>query len=158
MKKLILGCLSACMLMLAGCSSANYERSTDAGKLIEITFEEAMTKMENDETYVFALTQTSCSHCIKFKEEVLLDYIEEHELLFYDVLLDHEESIDPIYEFVKEHPNPSKYLTSDMDPESVYTPTFYFVKDGKVEDIYIGEMSSEDLEDYVVKYQLDKAE
>lgn len=157
MKKLFLSCLTA-MMLLAGCSSkADYERSANAGKLLEITFEEAKQKMDNDETFVFAFTQTYCSHCISFKEEVLIDYLEEHELHFYDVLLDKEDSIEPMSEFVKEHPNPSKYLTSDMSADAIYTPTFYFVENGEVADIFIGEMNSDELEDYVVKYQLDKA-
>lgn len=157
MKKLLFSCLAA-MMLLVGCSSQpKYERSTEAGRLIEIKFDEAMQMIENDETFVFAMTQTHCSHCIAFKEDVLLDYLEKHELYFYDVLLDKEEDTDPMFAFVEKHPNPSKYLTSTMSPTSVYTPTFYFVEKGEVSDIYIGEMKLEELDKYVVQYQLDKA-
>ena len=42
-----------------------------------------------------------------------------------------------------------------MDSESIYTPTFYFVEDGEVKDIWIGEITYEQFDEYIVKYQLD---
>lgn len=157
MKKILLG-FAACMtLLVSGCGNqANYDRNTETGRVEIVQFADMQAKMENKDTFVMAFSQTNCSHCIAFRDEVLPDYIVDHGFTFYEVLLDIQDSMDPLYQFVKDHPNPSKFLTSTMDKESIYTPTFYFVENGEVKDIWIGEISYEEFDKLIIKYQLDK--
>lgn len=156
MRKILLTCCAAFTILLTGCG-ANYERSTNAGSVVIAQFDDMKNKMENDETFVMAFSQANCSHCITFREKVLPKYLADHEIVFYEVLLDIQKDMNPLYDFVKENPNPEKFLSENMKADSIYTPTFYFVDDGKVEDIWIGEISEDELDKLVVKYQLDKA-
>ena len=43
-----------------------------------------------------------------------------------------------------------------MDTTSAYTPSFYFIEDGEVKDIYIGEMDEKTLDGFVKQYRLDE--
>ena len=157
MKKILLSCAAFMMFLVSGCGNqVNYERNTETGRVEIVQFADMQEKMDNQDTFVMAFSQTNCSHCIAFREEVLPDYIVDHGFTFYEVLLDIQDTMDPLYQFVKDHPNPSKFLTSTMDPESIYTPTFYFVENGEVKDIWIGEISYEEFDDLIIKYQLDK--
>lgn len=157
MKKIFIGCMAAMMMFVGGCSNkANYERNTEQGRIEIVQFADMQEKMENKETFVMSFSQKNCSHCIAFRDEVLPDYIVDHGFTFYEVLLDIQEDMDPLYQFVKDHPNPDKFLSSDMDPESIYTPTFYFVENGEVKDIWVGEINYDEFDDLIVKYQLDK--
>ena len=157
MKKLLLGlCMS--VALLGGCSSQpGYDRSAEMGTLHKLTLSEVLDRMENGDTFMFAFTMTTCHNCEDFKENVLSDYIGDHGFEFNEVVLDGE---DPqlVYDFVAEHPNPAEFLSDGMSATEVYTPTFYFVKDGKVEDIFVGaNITEKQFDDYIQKYQLDKA-
>lgn len=157
MKKMFLGFMAAFMMFVSGCgNSANYERNTEQGRIERVQFADMQEKMANGDSFVMAFSQENCSHCIAFREEVLPEYIVDHGFTFYEVLLDIQEDMEPLYQFVIDHPNPDRFLSSDMDSESIYTPTFYFVEDGEVKDIWIGEITYEQFDEYIVKYQLDK--
>lgn len=155
MKKFIISISCLFVLLTAGCSN-NYERSTESGSLKAVQLPEMEEKMANGDTFMMLFSQTNCSHCKKFKEDVLSGYIVNHEIEVFDVVFDKQDSMDPIFAFIKENPNPSEFLTEDMSAESPYTPTFYFIEKGKVKDIWIGEMSEERFDNYVQKYRLDE--
>lgn len=155
MKKILIGMMASLMLLVGGCSS-NYERNTDMGEIVFADFTDMQEKMDNKETFMMVFTGENCSHCIKFKEEVLANYIIDHGFTFNEVIMERQSDMAPLYEFVEKNPNPSKFLTSDMDPKSIYTPAFYFIVDGEVKDIHIGEMDEQTFDGYVTKYQFDK--
>lgn len=157
MKKLLLGLFVG--LMLFGCSTEKptYERSEDMGQLNVITMDDVHEKMENKETFMFMFTQETCSNCIAFKQDVLSSYIKNHGFEYNEIILTLDMDTDPIYEFVKEHPNPEEMLPEGFSIYDVLTPTFYFIEDGEVKDIYIGgDMNKKMFDEYIQKYRLDE--
>lgn len=154
MKKILIGLCCSFVLLTSGCSS--YNRSTEPGTLKSAQLPEMEEKMANGDSFFMIFSQTNCSHCIKFKEEVLATYITNHEIEVFDVIFDKQDSMDPIFEFLKKNPNPKNMISEDMSETDPYTPTFYFIQDGVVKDIYIGAMDEKTFDGYIKKYQLDK--
>lgn len=156
MKKFFVGMLTALMLM--GCSPAvKYERSTEMGTLNQITFDEMYEKMENKETFMFAFTQESCQNCLYFKEEILSEYIVDHGFDYYEIVLTvTQKDLERATAFVKQHPNPEDQTPEGFEVTDVLTPTFYFVEDGELKDIYVGVPAEKDFDALIVKYRLDE--
>lgn len=156
MKKLLLG-LCMCLTLLGCSSKPDYERSQEMGTIKSVTLEDMLERMENKETFMFVFTMEVCSNCKAFKENVLSSYILNHNFEFNEVVLDNVEDTDTVYAFVEAHPNPKEYLPEGYTELDVLTPTFYFVKDGEVADIFIGgNITEKQFDSYIQKYQLDK--
>ena len=154
MKKILISLSCVFVLLTSGCSS--YERSTEPGTLIQAQMPDMVKKIEDGDSFFIMLSQTNCSHCKKFKDEVLTTYITNHEITVYDVVLDKQESMDPVREFIVANPNPKNQITDDMSTTEPYTPSFYFIKDGVVKDIHIGFLEEKEFDGYIKSYQLDK--
>lgn len=157
MKKILLSCIT--MLLMAGCSPS-YPRDTSTARLRQLSMDEVNGMIENDETFMFVFTQETCSSCLYFKEKVLFYYIQDHGFDFNEVVLDMEsDDFQKAADFVAEHPNPEQFLTSDLLPTDVLTPSFYFIEEGEVMEIYIGgDLSVDEFDQLIQKYQLDKIE
>lgn len=154
LKKILALCLC---LSLVGCGKINYERSTEPGVIKEITMADVQNKIDNKETFMFVFTQPSCHNCADFKENILNKYITNHGFEFNEVVLTLSMETAPVFEWVKNHPNPIDQLEEGLLPDDVLTPAFYFIKNGEVKDIIIGaNMTKKVLEEMVVKYQLDE--
>lgn len=157
MKKIFIG---LCMILcLSGCTKTpSYERSQEMGTIHTVQLEDMLERMENKETFMFVFTMVNCENCQYFKENVLSDYLKTHGFEFNEVILDYAEDRQAIFDFVKEHPNPEEYLPSgDYKVDDVLTPTFYFVKDGEVDEILIGgNITEKQFDECIQKYQLDK--
>ncbi len=154
LKKIFALCLC---LSLVGCGKVNYERSTEPGVIKEITMEDVQNKIDNQETFMFVFTQTSCHNCQAFKENILSKYITNHGFEFNEVVLSFDMDTAPVFDWVKKHPNPIDQLEEGLLPEDVLTPAFYFIENGELKDIIIGaNMTKKVLEEMVVKYQLDE--
>lgn len=149
MKKLLL-IISMCF-MLVGCQKP-------LGNINQINMNEVLQKMENKETFMFMLGFDFCSTCQWFKEEVLPGYLKDHELEFNLVELSYEmsdEELNPVFQFILDHPNPPEYLLEGQTETEPLAPSFYFIVDGEVEEIFIGpEMDESKLDQFVQKYQL----
>lgn len=143
------------MFLLAGCMNQNYERSEAQGHYASITIEDLDDKIDNKEDFILAISRTTCSHCIHFKKEVLEAYISNHEINYYEILIDKIDDIQPIYKLLEEHPYPERFLTEDMDAKAIYTPLFYFIKDGEYQETYLGAMDVDAFDALIMKYQLD---
>lgn len=156
MKKFILSCM---MAVLVGCSPS-YPRDTGVARLNRLSMDEVNEKIENDETFMFVFTQETCSSCLFFKENVLAYYMQDHGFDFNEVVLEmNSDDFQKAADFVAEHPNPEQFLTSDLLPTDVLTPSFYFIEDGEVMDIYIGgDLSEDEFDQLIQKYQLDRIE
>ena len=156
MKKFILSCM---MAVLVGCSPS-YPRDTGVARLNRLSMDEVNAKIENDETFMFVFTQETCSSCLFFKENVLAYYMQDHGFDFNEVVLEmNSDDFQKAADFVAEHPNPEQFLTSDLLPTDVLTPSFYFIEDGEVMDIYIGgDLSEDEFDQLIQKYQLDRIE
>lgn len=142
-------------MLVAGCTNNQYERSASQGNYTSITTDDLNEKLANKEDFVLAISRTTCSHCIRFKKDVLEGYINNHEINYYELVIDKLENIDPIYEIIAKHPYPERFMTEDMDPKSIYTPVFYFVTNGEYQETYLGAMDTETFDELIVKYQLD---
>ncbi len=156
MKKFILSCM---MAVLVGCSPS-YPRDTGVARLNRLSMDEVNEKIENDETFMFVFTQETCSSCLFFKENVLAYYMQDHGFDFNEVVLEmNSDDFQKAADFVAEHPNPEQFLTSDLLPTDVLTPSFYFIEDGEVMDIYIGgDLPEDEFDQLIQKYQLDRIE
>lgn len=139
-------------VLLCGCS---YERSTQAGRILSVTMEEVQEKIDHKDTFILEYSQSFCKYCQEFKEEVLLEYLTDHELIVYNVVIDELDDRSLVDAFVEKHPTPDKFLTSDQFPTDILTPSFYFIEKGEVKEIWAGKLSIDELESYVTKYRLD---
>lgn len=142
-------------LLLSLISCKSYERSTDTGMIVSTDMTEIYEMIENKETFVMAITQSFCSHCEDFKQNVLIDYLEDHHVIFYDVVADKLDSYDSVINFVKKNPNPDKFVTSE-DKYQLLTPTFYYIVDGEVEEIWVGTMDENQFNKLIERYQIDR--
>lgn len=89
------------------------------GKLVELTYSDVMTKLDNEETFVLCISKTTCSHCADYKprlEKVAKEY--GIDLYFIDIDKYSDEEQD---DFVSK-------ITFDGS-----TPTTVFIKNGTEE-------------------------
>lgn len=122
--------------------------------------DEIEEKIVRKDTFMFMLGREDCSSCLWVQEKVLYDYLLDHGFDFYKVEIPsdetHPESIKAI-EFIVKNPNPEEFLFDQYLPTDVLTPSFYFVENGNVEDIYIGSgLTVEIFDRFIQKYRLDE--
>lgn len=150
MKKIIRLCsIAACTLLLfTGCGS-KYERDDNPGRVENITVSQMQKKIENKESFAIVFTQTTCSHCIDFKK-MLDGYLLDHNVVLYDVVLDEA---------------PASQRKSDLKkiretfPEMNETPSLYYVKDGKMDNLLENGddgLTEEKFDNWVQRYKLDE--
>lgn len=150
MKKIGKLCAVFCMLLifLTGCGSS-YERDTSAGEVVNITVAEMQEMIDKKESFAIVFTQTTCAHCIEFKE-MLNTYLLDHNVVLYDVVLDEA---------------PADQRKSDLNtiretfPGMNQTPSLYYVKDGELENqLENGEegLTQKRFDDWVQRYKLDE--
>jgi len=77
-KKRIIILFIICLIVLIGAIAA--DRINGKEYLIELKYEDVMKKIENKESFVLCLSQTTCQHCADFKpklKEVAKEYKKE---------------------------------------------------------------------------------
>ncbi|MEF9961810.1 MAG: lipoprotein [Erysipelotrichaceae bacterium] len=140
MKKILL-IGATLLLLLSGCSNQAYERDSNPGEIIELTYADALAKIKNKESFVLTISQSNCSNCTLLKE-MLEPYLEDHHVVIYDALLD------------------GSMLTLEQIqadfPEFKGTPDLYVVKKGKLTSHIAGSMEEEKFDEWVVKHKLDE--
>lgn len=150
MRKIIrlFGIFACTLLLLSGCSS-KYERDSEPGRIETITVAQMQEMIERKESFAIVFTQTTCSHCIEFKE-MLDGYLLNHHVVLYDVVLDEA---------------PQSQRQSDLSKiretfEGMNeTPSLYYVEDGEMEDqLENGEdgLTREKFDNWVQRYKLDE--
>ena len=156
MKKLFLTIVAA-MLLLTGCAS-NVERDDSPGKMANITYDEIQEKIKNKESFVYMLVQTGCPACMA-TEESLVEYLKDHNVTMYMFNLSEafrakndEDDMELLEQQRKDY---FDWYMKTADEDSVYTPTFFVFKDGKLSDFKIGGLNEEGLEQFVVDNELD---
>lgn len=146
-KKFLTGLL-VFVILLSGCSNDKYIRSNKQGTISQITLNEMIEKMEKKETFSVAFTTSYCSYCAMFYN-VFNDYIKDHEVTMYFIILDEEttneqENIEIIHRYF---------------PEFYTTPGIFYAENGKEKDYldtyHLG-ISKEVIDEWVIKNQLDK--
>lgn len=135
----LLFCVSACSLQ------ESYTRDTSAGAIVKISYEELREMYDNEETFVALLSQTSCSSCNEYKDDVLYPYIENHNVTIYEVNITDESLPSATWE----------QIISDYDSFEG-TPHTMFVENGEDSDYFVGVMDEGDFDELVVTYELDK--
>ena len=146
MKKIFL--LLLCMMMVCGCQ-LDYERDTSAGSMIEISVEEMVEKMENDETFVFLVSQSNCKGCQEF-EAAMEVYLPNHHVDIYYL----------VYNRLKGEARKEALATiQDYFPSMTQTPSLYYVVNGLQKDqLLSGEegLTKEKFDNWVYRWQIDK--
>lgn len=109
-------------------------KSELAGSLTEITMSDMLQKMDNDETFIVMFSQTSCSFCKAYKEN-LKEFMVDKPLHILLIEIDKEENQEAFDTFLAEK------LT-----ELEYLPATVYIKDGEIEDFCEGELIAEQIE------------
>lgn len=148
MKKFLVICSCLVVFLVSGCNgttNVSYTRDTSAGEIIPITYEEYEAMKKTDDTYMVLITQTNCGYCKTYKKEVLDEYLPKHGLTIYELNLTNE--TDPSGVFAK--------LKAELEGFEG-TPTTLIFEKGKLVEMVTGVIESDQLDEYVVDYQLDK--
>lgn len=145
MKKLIIILLCLC---LYGCTSNEYIRDTSEGERKFITLQEMVDKIKNQDDFVVILSQSTCEDCANLNT-LLKEYILEHHVIVYEVMLDFEETSAE---------DNLKVIHTYFEDFAV-TPSIYYLEKGELID-YL-EMEGDDVTEeifdtWVVKHKLDK--
>ncbi|HHD2754420.1 TPA: thioredoxin fold domain-containing protein [Clostridium perfringens] len=135
------------LFTFVGCGEKEYVRDNSSGEILEVRLDDALTMAENKEESLIIFTQSTCKDCIKLKK-ILLPYLENHNILINEVVLDNEGTSK------KEIQNNRKKINK-IFPEFNSTPSMYYVKDGKIIDQIFEVTSEEQLDEWVVKNKLD---
>lgn len=101
-----------------------------AGDLIELNYKEVKEKVNNKESFILLITQTTCSHCVTYKPKVK-EIAKDYNLNVYFISIDLEKETDK-KAFLKEF------------NFSGATPTTIFIKNGTEDSVLnrlIGDVS-----------------
>ena len=145
MKKIMLW-MMICFL-LVGCGSA-YTRDESKGEIIQITLDEAISKMNQGDEFVVAFETDLCSYCQQFHSEFDA-YIENHHVVLYRVMLDEEPRSE----------NENLRMINEYFPTFKTTPGVHYAKGGYVVSSLTDNrrsLNKDDIEKWVVKHALDE--
>jgi len=111
MTKIIKGFILAIIIsfILCGCNKL------DTSKIIEISFDEFITKIENKESFAIYIGNDDCTHCISYMP-TLIEVLNEHDITIYKI--DNNKLSEKEYKIFEEHINISG------------TPTIAFIENG----------------------------
>lgn len=136
------------LLALCGCGSGNSNETTkEPGKVVEITTDQLLTKVNEKEDLAVVFTQTTCGHCETFLK-MMDNYMRNHNVVLYNMVLDKEADVDKALKKLKE-----------VFPEFTSTPDIYFVEKGEIKSRFWTEFKEQGLDaetfhDWVMKYGL----
>ncbi len=119
---------------LCGCggneNNVKNETTAEPGKVEKITTAQLVEKMNQKEDFALVFTQTTCGHCQVFLS-LLDDYMKDHNVLLYDMVLDEEPDVDAALEQLK-----------TVFPDFTATPDVYYVEKGVIKSRFLGEYES----------------
>lgn len=117
------------LVLLVGCSTS--VSSASPGEIILVNLDQIDEKVKNQDSFIVYYAQSDCGYCHDF-DEILSEYIPEHPVKIFKVLLDQEENATPADNLARVrnyfptfHVTPSVYYVekgffkSDLNPESV---------------------------------------
>ena len=117
------------LVLLVGCSTS--VSSASPGEIILVNLDQIDEKVKNQDSFIVYYAQSDCGYCHDF-DESLSEYIPEHPVKIFKVLLDQEENATPADNLARVrnyfptfHVTPSVYYVekgifkSDLNPESV---------------------------------------
>ncbi|MBQ1386000.1 MAG: hypothetical protein II510_05000 [Erysipelotrichales bacterium] len=112
MKKIFAIIIVTMIVFLNGCASK--------GKLVEITAEKAIEKLEHGDTFLFFVGRSDCPRCAEHIE-TLQGYMKSHPLTVYYVIQDRDENRDSFQK-----------LWDTYFPGLEDIPATFYVKDGTI--------------------------
>lgn len=117
------------LVLLVGCSTS--VSSASPGEIVLVNLDQIDEKVKNQDSFIVHYAQSDCGYCHDF-DEILSEYIPEHPVKIFKVLLDQEENATPADNLARVrnyfptfHVTPSVYYVekgifkSDLNPESV---------------------------------------
>lgn len=117
------------LILLVGCSTS--VSSASPGEIVLVNLDQIDEKVKNQDSFIVYYAQSDCGYCHDF-DEILSEYIPEHPVKIFKVLLDQEENATPADNLARVrnyfptfHVTPSVYYVekgifkSDLNPESV---------------------------------------
>lgn len=139
------------LLSLVGCGGSEKDNETtkEPGKVVEITTNDLIKKMNDKEDFVLVFTQTTCGHCETFLS-MMDKYMKDHNVVLYNMVLDKESDVDEALKKLK-----------NVFPEFTATPDIYCVEKGEIKSRFWKEYQEQGLDDktfheWVMKYGLMK--
>ena len=132
MKKILL-CLVMVLLVVSGCASKE-----EVSYSYELSVQDVITKLENDETFIVYLGTTNCSACATFAP-IAEKMNENYGTQIYHVELDLEKDEDLKNSLLEAMP-------------VTYTPSINIVVDGEIVDNYEGVLEYMDLKEFISEY------
>lgn len=96
------------------------EESIRTGQIISISMKEMQDKMAAGESFLISFVTIDCPYCQDF-HTMLVDYIQEHIVTMYQVILDYEE----------ESEEENRKLIAEIFPEFNTVPGVFYVENGK---------------------------
>lgn len=133
------------LFLLIGCSNNKNFNSNKEGYVLFSTVDQVLDKIDNDESFIVLFTQSSCTSCKKFYT-ILKSYLLNHHVILYDVTLDSES---------RSKEETKKLLDKDF-PDLMFTPSVYYIKDGKnYSQLKFSDDMEKDFSDWVIKYDLE---
>ena len=114
-KKIIIGLIIfICLISVVVIMSGNYNKN---GELIEVSYDDIMEKVDNKDSFILVISQSTCSHCATYKPK-LKNISRNYGIDIYYINYDFEDKSVQ-----------NKFL--DKFKLSGATPTTIFIKDGK---------------------------
>lgn len=117
------------LVLLVGCSTS--VSSASPGEIVLVNLDQIDEKVKNQDSFIVYYAQSDCGYCHDF-DEILSEYIPEHPVKIFKVLLDQEKNATPADNLARVrnyfptfHVTPSVYYVekgifkSDLNPESV---------------------------------------
>lgn len=133
---------AAFLVLLSGCGDG---KKSEPGRVEEISTEQLVEKMNNKEDLAVVFTQINCEHCKKFML-LLDDYLPNHNLVLYDVVLDNESDRTAAQKQLEE-----------LFPDFTGTPDIYYIEGGELKSRFWDEEKSiteKTFQSWVNKYDL----
>lgn len=136
--------------LLTGCASSSYERDASPGEIKEITLSQMDTMVTQGKTFTVMLTTTYCGYCQEF-HELLNEYLKNHHLVIYEVVLDKENATE----------QENLAIINRHIKDFTTTPGVFYIENGTEESHLLPDAKGiyeELLDQWVVENQLDKKE
>lgn len=93
MKKLLIIIIIIMSLVISGCSfkedknESNTNNSTEENRLKTLSFSELKEKINNKESFILVVGQTTCSHCAEYRP-IIKSVLDKYNIVAYEIELD----------------------------------------------------------------------
>ena len=119
-KKKVIILVTVCLVVLIGAIIG--DRLLSKSYFRKIEYKEIINKIENDESFIFVVSQTQCSHCASFKPKIT-KLARKHKLHIYyiDVDLLSDKEVTEFKKYVKYDGTPATIFIKNGEESSVAT-------------------------------------